>query len=251
MNNITFKNIHHFGDVICETDLYELIHFSDMLLFYDANFLRFKRMPTIQEFKDAEKFLRDFHLSHGQKHVKFTLPENEKPDDFFTNFLIENGYQVGYLELFGIEPSQFPDITPNPNIHITKVTKETLSEYLNFQYNMDKEFGEDFASDKQKIHKQIFESNHFDQIVSYYNGEIVGSLTVIIGHSTAEIDGFSVSESYQRKGIGSLMQKYVMELYHDKTIILVADGQDTPRNMYLKQNYQLYGVRYDITKVYE
>jgi hypothetical protein len=34
-------------------------------------------------------------------------------------------------------------------------------------------------------------------------------------------------------------------------VILVADGEDTPRLMYQKQNYHCLGFRYEVQKVYE
>ncbi len=37
----------------------------------------------------------------------------------------------------------------------------------------------------------------------------------------------------------------------NKTIILVADGEDTPREMYVGQNYQYYGFKYQFQNVYE
>lgn len=42
-----------------------------------------------------------------------------------------------------------------------------------------------------------------------------------------------------------------MESFPEKTVILVADGEDTPREMYKKQNYQYHGFRYETQKVYQ
>jgi len=51
---------------------------------------------------------------------------------------------------------------------------------------------------------------------------------------------------------GLEFQKFVMEQFSDKTIILVADGEDTPREIYRRQNYQYYRFKYHvhIHKVY-
>jgi hypothetical protein len=41
----------------------------------------------------------------------------------------------------------------------------------------------------------------------------------------------------------------VMDRFANNTIILVADGEDTPREMYQKQNYRYLGFRYEAQKV--
>jgi len=57
--------------------------------------------------------------------------------------------------------------------------------------------------------------------------------------------------SYQRMGIGSTIQHFVMEHFHTKTVILVADGEDTPREMYQNQNYRFEGFQFEALKVEE
>ena len=52
-----------------------------------------------------------------------------------------------------------------------------------------------------------------------------------------EIDGFGVLENYQHQGIGSTLQAYVGQYADTRPVILVADGEDTARDMYLKQGY--------------
>ncbi len=65
-----------------------------------------------------------------------------------------------------------------------------------------------------------------------------------------EIDNLFVDVSFRNKGIGSRLQKYAMEVFPNKTVILVADGEDTPKDMYRKQNYEYCGFSYEAVKVY-
>ena len=44
------------------------------------------------------------------------------------------------------------------------------------------------------------------------------------------------------------MQRKIMDLFPNKTIILLADGEDTPREMYQRQNYQQQGFQYEALK---
>ena len=87
--------------------------------------------------------------------------------------------------------------------------------------------------------------------MAFYKGSPAGYVDVIISNETVEIDNLTVDESFQKKGIGSRLQKFVMESFPEKIVILVADGEDTPREMYKKQNYQYHGFKYETQKIYQ
>ncbi len=251
MEKITFNNIYTAGQSIYENEIYRHYHYPEMLLMYDSNFIAFKVLPSLTEFKEAEVYLRDYHLKRGQKHVKFYFPDNEKPDSELMNYFSDSGYDVGYNVLFAIQPVQFPRIDPHPDIDIQAVTNENVETYLNLQYEADLQFGEDFAAQKIDMHKRNFMDRSIQQIMAIYKGMPAGSVDVILTDKTAEIDGLSVKERFQKKGIGARLQKFVMDKYFNKTVILVADGQDTPRKMYQKQNYQNLGFQYQVQKVHD
>ncbi|MFJ7726794.1 GNAT family N-acetyltransferase [Neobacillus sp. NPDC097160] len=249
--NITFENINILGHVVFESHQYKHIHYPEMLLRYDSNFIEFKKSPSLTEFKSAENYLRNYHLKNGQKHVKFYFPANEKPAVEILDYMNQSGYAIGFLELYTIQPHQFPFVINNPDIVIDVVTDKNFEAYLEFQYQQDLEFGSEFANQKIELHKRNFEDKNILQLIALYKGNPAGSVDVIISKETAEIDGLVVDENFQKKGIGSRLQKFVMEEFHDKTIILVADGEDTPREMYRRQNYQNHGYKYHADKVYE
>ena len=247
---ITFDNIYNAGQVTRDTDLYEHVFYQEMLIMYDSNFIKFKRMPTLAEFKEAEHYLRAFHQENGQKHLKFYFPQDEQLSKELNDYLDDACYAVGFQELYEIKPSNFPAVADDPKIDIQTVSTENLEAFLKLQYVIDLEFGSNFAEQKQKIHRKKLTDSRYLQVIAYYDGILAGSVDVIIAEETAEIDSFTVLDSYQRKGIGSRMQKYVMDQFMDKTIILVADGEDTPREMYRKQNYQYLGFKYEVQKVF-
>ncbi|MHC0036971.1 GNAT family N-acetyltransferase [Pseudoneobacillus sp. C159] len=250
MKSITFKDIYKAGRLVLENELYLHVHNPEMLLQYDSNFIRFKIMPTVQEFVDAESYLRAFHEKHGQKHVRFYYPEGEMIPDDLKAYLEENKHNIGFLELFAIDPAHFLSVSPNPDIAVQKVTSEILDVYLKFQYPHDATYGQGFAEQKQALYERNFNSEKIQQIIALYKGQSAGTVDVIISEETAEIDSLIVAEEFQRKGIGSRLQKFVMELFPTKTIILVADGEDTPKDMYRKQNYQYLNYQYESFKVY-
>jgi GNAT superfamily N-acetyltransferase len=252
MKNITFNNIYKAGQYTFENDQFIHVHNPDVLLQYDSNFLKFKNMPTIQEFNEAHLYLRNYHKKHGQKHVKYYFPEGERITVELEKYMKSDAdFTIGYLELFAIEPANFPAINENLDIKIQRVTSKTLDDYLKFQYEQNSIYGNDFAEQKQFQHVSNNKNEKFMQIIGFYKGTPAGSVDVIISEDTAEIDALVVYEDYQRKGIGSQLQKFVMDQFPDKTIILVADGDDTAKDMYRKQNYQYLGFQYESFKVYK
>ncbi|WHX98400.1 GNAT family N-acetyltransferase [Neobacillus sp. DY30] len=246
---ITFENIHKHTHLIAENELYQHYHFPEMLSRYDSNYIEFKTFPTLEELKSAERYLRDFHRKNGQKHVKFKFPSYEKIPADLVNYLNQVNYDIGFLELYSIDPKQFPDVKDHPDIKVQMVTEKNLKAFLALQYQQDIVFGSNFANQKVELNKQIFEDPNVMQLLALYKGTPAGAVDVIISEDTAEIDNLGVDEAFQRKGIGSRIQKFVMDTFHDKTVILVADGQDTPKDMYKKQNYQYLGFQYYTQKV--
>lgn len=246
---ITFENIFIHGHITAENSLYKHYHFPEMLSRYDSNYIEFKTFPALVEFKEAERYLRDFHRKNGQKHVKFKFPVNEEIPAELVNYLNQKNYDIGFLELYGIEPNLFPDVKDQPDIEVQMVTKKNLKAFLALQYRQDIVFGSNFANEKVELNKRIFEKSNFMQLLALYKGTPAGAVDVIISENTAEIDNLGVDEAFQRKGIGSRLQKFVMDTFHDKTVILVADGQDTPKEMYKRQNYQYLGYQFYTQKV--
>ncbi|MEC5425495.1 GNAT family N-acetyltransferase [Virgibacillus sp. C22-A2] len=251
MQNITFENISIPGHVEFENKLYRHYHYPKMLSMYDSNFIEFKVVPSLFEFKEAAIYLREFHLKKGQTHVKFYFPDNEKLNEKLINYLKEADYEYGYNELYAIHPNDFPIVDKHPYVEIKEVTSENLDLFLQLQYEQDLKFGEEFAKEKVGLHKQHFKDPSVLQLMAFYKGAPAGSVDIFIRENTVEIDSLNVLVDHQRKGIGGRLQQYVMERFPSKMVILVADGDDTPREMYRKQNYTYLGFKYEIQKIYQ
>jgi GNAT superfamily N-acetyltransferase len=251
MKQLTFENIYTLGNVIVENNQYRHFHYPEMLIRYDSNFIEFKNLPSVNEFEKAANYLREFHLKYGQKHVKFYFLANERLTEELFEYMDKLGYEIGFTELYSILPDQFPLVKNNPDIEIEVVTDKNFETFLKIQYQQDLEFGSEFANQKINLHKRHFEEPNIQQLLAFYKGIPTGSVEVIITDNTAEIDSLFVDESFQKKGIGSRLQKFVMDTYPTKVVILVADGEDKPREMYRRQNYQYLGFKYGAHKVYE
>ncbi|MFG6149309.1 GNAT family N-acetyltransferase [Halobacillus sp. B23F22_1] len=246
---ITFNNIHRIGHHIYENETYHHYHYPEMLARYDSNFLQFKKLPALEEFKEAYSYLHNFHLRKGQKHVKFYLPENEKPDNPLLNYLKDFKFEIGFQELYKIQPAEFPKADPPADIKLELISENNLRTFLLLHYEQDLEFGIDFADQKIDLNRTLFNDPAIEMVLAYWKGEPAGSVTLIHAEHTVEIDHLVVEDKFQRRGIGTQLQAFAMNRNTGKTIILVADGEDTARDMYRKQNYQFIGFKYEIQKI--
>lgn len=249
MAKLSFRDIFYQGKIVWENDLFLHYHTAEMLLLYNGNFLQFKRIPTLIECQRAIEYLMDFHRKKGQDHVKLLFPENELIVDEIKSFLIEEGFQITFMEMYAIDPALFPKISKNSSIIVEKTTLENWETFLHLKFEMDSDISVRFAEQKRVLHEQNFQDDRFMQFIAFFDGIPAGGVDVIISEETAEIDNLVVLDHFQKRGIGSHLQKAVMDEFPDKTVILLAEGEDTPREMYQKQNYQHVGTKYEALRV--
>ncbi|SET72753.1 Acetyltransferase (GNAT) domain-containing protein [Salinibacillus kushneri] len=249
MTKWTFDHIETIGHLIDENDLYKHYHYPEMLIRYDSNFMEFKRMPSLQELKEVEHNQKVYHQQHHQNHIKFEFPDNQKPTFELINYLEKNGYEVGFLELYSIQPKAFPAVEPNPDIKVLEVMDNHFEDFVELQYSQDIKNGKAFAEEKVKLNERQRRDDKYIKVIAYYEGKPAGTMNVILSDQAVEIDDLEVRDEWQRKGIGSRLQRFVMDKFPDSTIILVADGEDTPKEMYQKQNYQYQGFKYEALKI--
>ncbi len=96
--------------------------------------------------------------------------------------------------------------------------------------------------------REHYQKDVIKRLVAYSNNEPIGVVDVIESENYIELDGFGVLEQFRHQGIGSTMQsitsEYAISRDH-KPVILVADGEDTAKDMYAKQGY-VYQIRFVI-----
>ena len=246
--NLSFQNIYVFAELKKETDVFKHFTLDEVKERYDSNFIEFKVKPTILQFQEAEGYLKQFHFDRGQKFLKFVFPQDIELPVELEKYVQAQGYEINFLEMYAIRPTEFIKDRINTDVKIEYVTKETLSQYVALHYEDALQWGETFAFNKQNMLIRDFHEQRKKQIVAIRNGEVIGSVDVIVNEDTAELDQFYVIPSYQRQGVGTIIQQFVMNEFVDKFIILVADGEDTPREMYAKQGYCYIGKQNSILK---
>ncbi|MEK4628978.1 GNAT family N-acetyltransferase [Solibacillus sp. FSL R7-0682] len=247
--NLSFNNIQIFAQVEKETEWFKHYKLDELKDRYYSNFIQFLKMPSLQQYKEMEQYLKDFHEAKGQTHVKFTFPQDKEIPDEVLDYVKNEGYTIGSLEMYAIEPKDFGHSATCEHVIVEFLSEHTLPHYLAIHFEDAKQWGEIYAAGREKMLERDFLMQRKKQIIARIDEQVVGSVDVIIESNTAEIDNFFVLPAFQKRGIGTKIQQFVMSEFADKTIILVADEEDTPREMYVKQGYTYIGKQYNVLKM--
>ncbi|MCU5745192.1 GNAT family N-acetyltransferase [Staphylococcus sp. SQ8-PEA] len=216
---------------------------------YYKNMWVYHQMPTVAEWERDQQLQRRQHLSQGSDHLCFYFPENAILDDHWQAVIRNKKYQLGTLELYAVEPDQFlSENRCDTSIEITTVNTHNLNDYLEVFRQFSLPYGKEFTEESISEIRETYLLDEKERLVAYSNGTPIGILDLIFRDNTVEIDGFGVIESMRRRGIGTAMQRYVAKVARGRTMILVADGDDTAKDMYLKQGYIYISFCYQILK---
>lgn len=245
---ITFdQHINIFGTIENENKLYKHYSLDIVPDRYDSNFIKFKNFPTLDQFKEAEQYLTKIHKTRNQNHLKFVFPQDNTLPADIKEYLEQQQYSISILELYAVKPNKFQG-QQNEDVLVQFVNEHTLEGYIQLHFEDTLQWGEKYANDMCSFRKSNFVNEKINQVVAIYEDKIVGSVDLIVTELTVEIDNLYVLPTMQKKGVGSSIQHFVMDNYPNKIVILVADGEDTPREMYKKQGYEYLGFELNALK---
>lgn len=249
-NDLTFLAINTYGEIVEKTEMYDVYRLREVSDRYDSNFMLLKQMPSEANLNDFITILIEKAKKDNQTHGKFVFPENRAPSEELRAFAEAQGFEWSLLELYSINPTEFKanNYSNQPTISIQYVNEDTLQSYLQMHFEDAVQWGEEYATNIRNFKRKLIQNGQLTVVVALQNGEVIGSTDVIESEHYLEIDHFLVRPSYQKRGIGTMIQQFVMDLAKGKTVILVADGEDTPRAMYAKQGYQYEGFQYAALK---
>lgn len=215
---------------------------------YDYNCIlinKFNDSKKINEIIEKEK------IHQKQKHKDFcrvffeNKPSLHNFDDSYKNIEIEHdGYYV-------YEPMKIPEWNVLENCIIKKVNDKTAEEdmiKINITYDNNPDI-HDFIIRKSKHQNDVYadKSKLLNCYICYYDNIPVGHCELFIKDNVAKIEDFVVLDEYQRRGIGTtVMQHLIKEAIHAncELIYLVADEDDTPKEMYMNMGFSKIYDRY-------
>ena len=245
---MTFEHIYLDSFCVEENEFYSIYYSPDTLYMYDDNFLQLHYQPSLEEFKVIEQNLLDFREDAGWDHLKIIWPQDAGLSPEVTNYLAEKGYGLEMLELYTVQPSDFSPSYIRPEVTVQPVTEDTLPLFKQLSFDQDEEINETFAKQKQALYDRLFEEGNVTLVLAFIEDNQVGGVSMIEAEETVEIDSLFVVDNYQRQGIGAAIQQYVMDTAGKRRVILVADADDSPREMYRKQGYRYEGFQIGAVK---
>lgn len=247
MSNVTMRNIYQSGQLKMEDDNKLIYLTPSEPIVYVSNYWMYKQMPSVKQWVNDIETQSTMHKAQGSNHLSFTFPENETPDDQLLKEIKDKDFELSYLELYAISPEEL-NFNTTIDIDVQFVTQDNIEDYLSIHQVFAKPFGDDYLQQSTEIIRDQFVDDNKDRIIAYKGTIPVGIMDLIKSEDTIEIDGFGVLPDYQRQGIGQVMQIFVATVANNRTIILVADGEDTAKDMYLKQGYVYISYSYNVLK---
>ncbi len=132
------------------------------------------------------------------------------------------------------------NIKSNRDVNIIKVDESNKDLVYKFLYEDNLQYGEAFADKDSIRHVENMLNGNAVGFIAMDNDKIIGILNTFYENDICELDYFYVIEEYQRKGIGSAIILHALDYYKKlgcNMAILVADNNDTPKDMYLKWGF--------------
>ncbi|MCG3399400.1 GNAT family N-acetyltransferase [Staphylococcus massiliensis] len=246
MSHININSLEHIHN-----DRYTIHRNREFPASFDTNKWIYHVMPDFKQLQADIRDQREMHISYGAHHVCMMFPENIAPSQALQAKLHQLGFEVGVLELYAIEASELSLFEKLPQVSVAIVDRENLDAYLEIFDTFSAPYGQSFMEEARQNLIDGFDTQPETCLLAYYEGNPVGIMNVIISDEVVEIDGFGVIEAYRNRGIGRTMQQFVGELAQERPIILVADGEDTAKDMYIQQGYVYQGFQYQIVKEYD
>lgn len=208
---------------------------------YDYNCIYVKKTESQKELYKIIESEKNYRQENGYKFCRIYMkdkPQLYNFDDFYKEIEVEhNGIYV-------YEPMKSPDWKSLNGYTLKKVVTEAqVKDLINMDIISNSKYcGEEFCIKRSSHHGEIFLSDDkpLNCYVCYHNNIPVGHCELMIKDKTAKIEDFEVLEDYRKKGIGRTIMKYVINealKNHAEVIYLVADEDDTVKDMYMNMGF--------------
>lgn len=260
MQAFTFDNMFTLADTYDETELYYFIGNRKVPSMYSNNKIVLDFVPTAEELDILEDNFLDYAYDLNLAYYSFVLPMNQPlaPDLFAS--IGEVGYEISLTKLMVLDPADFKATTKAKDTYgdrlvLKEVDSSIEQDYFNFNQVFDKAIDDSgqFAAQKLNYYPWFLAENNTTALAVYIDDKLVAITDIIRLSHAYEIDNFQVLDDYQHQGIGSLIQQWVCDkaLAEGKMVILSADADDTPYDMYVKQGYQDQGMQIGLNRKIE
>jgi len=238
----------------CFSEFYEnenIIRFSDNQLkdMYCHNFTHIKKAMSDLQLKELIEDEISLKQTQGSYFCKITL-DSVVSSSLLSTFKYKPEISVNGYYSFDI--SRFSSLNALSGCIVKKVDSEEMVDDLLFcdlQHD-EKTLGKDFCTRRCYRRGKVYISDKgANSYLCYHKDHIMGNCDLFMYKGVAKIEDFGVIPTHQRKGYGttilkSLIDTAIKEKSH--TIYLVADEDDTAKDMYNKIGFYKIGERTEL-----
>lgn len=241
---MNFQMLYTYSEPIDHNDFFIQHYNSNALFRYDSNFFELLYSPSVEEFKLIEQMHMHFSHDYYLNHVKFVWPQDQGILTDTLDYLSQENYGLEKLELYSVNPSMYAGKS-NKDVTVSIVNDSDLHLFKKINYIEDLEISKSFADAKQPFYDQLFDDPSVSFRLAFLSNEPAGSCITVEQTETIELDDLFTLPAYRNKGVAGTLQADVMSSASDsrKQVILAADAEDTPKDMYKKQGYNYEGFR--------
>lgn len=235
----------------CFSEFYEnenIIRYRDNQLedMHDHNFTFIKK--TMSEI-ELERIIQD--------EISLRLSEKSKFCTIILNSIVNSSLQsileykpeISIDGYYSFDISQFSRLKALSGCIVKKVNNQEMVNdilFCDLQYEGEKR-DIDFCTRRCYRRGKVYVSDKgVNSYVCYHNGEIIGNCDLFMDKGVAKIEDFAVRPTYQRKGYGTTILKFLIDIAireNSHTIYLVTGEDDTAKEMYQKNGFNKIGER--------
>ena len=191
---------------------------------YDNNYFEYTGQPTKQEFEMALNYQRKLNATFIKLEGDKPLTDSFGLDEEITATMLLTNKDIKWKR--------------NDNIVFKTPLLLQLQELEVKHYGSI--YGEDFC-----IRNMARLYDKLEYHGAYINEVLVGAFYSYTTDGVTCIDGLLVDDNYRKQYVATSLIAHIKEKYPDTTLMLHADIDDTPKDMYLKMDFEI------VDKVYE
>jgi GNAT superfamily N-acetyltransferase len=107
-----------------------------------------------------------------------------------------------------------------------------------------------YAEHFEAYYRYQLQSDKVTGYLAYLNENVVGSMLLISTDNFLEIDNLLTVSEFRKTGVASTLINHVKKLglTENKRIILTADAEDYPKDIYLKMGFNILSSQIEIQK---
>lgn len=235
---------------------HNIIRFRDR----EVRDIRFYNSTHIKDSLDSGKIKaiidQEMNLSYKDKveFCRFTIDDRLPGEEVLK--ACRRKYDVEYYGNYAYDSKKYPSWKVNDHCEVRRVVNQhMIDEYVFLDMNMGDELNNSDLCERRakREGRAVLSDAPADMYICYENKIPVAYCEIFFGKAMAKLENLCVLSKYRKRGIATTMLKHLVDIAlknKAETIYLVADEEDTVKEMYKNLGFiktgESYAVVYDL-----